>query len=122
KALARWWPQKGSADLREANDDALDYMIKQMTPQAAYALRFRVRREKQSRHDLAKVAAVLGSRVGMTRNLATIVRTAESGVEASGLKRGSGGRSNDRAARRERRHRSRYTPASVGKPVKRADI
>ena len=60
----------------------MDYMLKQMTPQAAYALRFRVRREKRSRRDLAKVAAVLGNRVGMTRNLARIVRALESPLRA----------------------------------------
>lgn len=76
KAVARWWPEKRTADLQEVvdADDVLDYMLKQMTPQAAYALRFRVGRETHSRHDLAKVAAVLGNRVGMTRNLDQIVR------------------------------------------------
>lgn len=73
KALMRWWPDQGVADLREADDEALDYILKQMTPQAAYVLRFLVTRERASRHDLAKVAVVLGSRVGMTSNLRSII-------------------------------------------------
>jgi hypothetical protein len=77
KALKRWWPDQEVVDLREADEEVVDYLLKQMTTQAAYALRFRVRREKYSRHDLAKVAAVLGSRVGMTRNLERIVRRLE---------------------------------------------
>ncbi|MDF2810797.1 MAG: hypothetical protein K0S56_1828 [Microvirga sp.] len=77
KALRRWWPDQGVVDLREADDEALGYLLKQMTPQAMFALKFLITREKASRHDLAKVAAVLGKRVGMTSNLAKIVRELE---------------------------------------------
>lgn len=69
KALRRWWPDQGVVDLRQADDEVLNYLLKQMTPQAMFALNFLVTREKASRHDLAKVAAVLGKRVGMTSNL-----------------------------------------------------
>ena len=51
KALNRWWPDQGVADVREADDEVLDYLLKQMTPQAHFALRRRVRRETASRHD-----------------------------------------------------------------------
>jgi hypothetical protein len=74
KALRRWFPDQGVVDVRVADDEVLDYLLKQMTSKAAYVLRWRVTREKASRHDCAKVAAVLGKRVGMTTNLAIIVR------------------------------------------------
>jgi hypothetical protein len=48
---------------------ALTYLLKQMTPQARYALDRRVRREKHCRDTGAPVAAVLGKRCGVSRSL-----------------------------------------------------
>lgn len=47
----------------------------------------------KSRHDLAKVAAVLGSRVGMTRNLERIVRRLEDPLKAKKTSRSASLRS-----------------------------
>jgi hypothetical protein len=75
-ALLRWWPETGAVDFVSVNNptDVVAYMLKQMTPQAQFALRRRVRRETRSRHDLAKVAPVLGSRTGMTGNLKRLTK------------------------------------------------
>jgi hypothetical protein len=48
---------------------ALTYMLKQMTPQARYALHGQVFRERRCRKTHAPVAAVLGRRSGTSRSL-----------------------------------------------------
>lgn len=75
RAVARWWPQPKVAVADDVDDPqkALAYMLKQMTPQAHFALRRLVRRETHSRHDRAKVGAVLGKRTGLTRPLLRLV-------------------------------------------------
>lgn len=78
RALARRWPEPEVADLMPVYDGgAVFYILKQRTPQAHYALGFRGRRERHCRHDQAPVAAVLGPRVGMTRDLERLVRALE---------------------------------------------
>jgi hypothetical protein len=86
-ALRRWLPgaaeavQFGTPEFRidrhgQRTNKALTYMIKQMTPQAWFALEKRVRREKHCRQTHAPVAAVLGKRCGTSRTLnATTRRT-----------------------------------------------
>lgn len=76
---------------------ALTYVLKQMTPQARFALERRVRRETKSRDDDAPVASVLGKRWGVSRSLnrrtratfwkGTTNRKAASGTTALGTKR-----------------------------------
>jgi hypothetical protein len=79
RALARRWPVPEVADLRpiDDEDEAVSYIVKQLTPQAHYALRFRVRRERHCRYSQSPVAAVLGRRVSMTRDLERLVRRLE---------------------------------------------
>ncbi len=82
RALARRWPDPGVAHLRPVDDahEAFAYIVKQHTPQAHYALGFRVRRERHCRHDQTPVAPVLGRRVSMTRDLERLVRYQEIGA------------------------------------------
>lgn len=78
-ALASWFPSPGAVQLRKAEvgrdqsggryNKAATYFLKQMTPQAAYSLNWRVRREKRNRHTGEKVASVLGKRSGLSRSL-----------------------------------------------------
>lgn len=48
---------------------AVTYVLKQMTPQARYALHHRVRRESECKVTGAKVAPVLGKRCGTSANI-----------------------------------------------------
>lgn len=91
KAVTRWWPQPKVAVADDVDDpqEALAYMLKQMTSQAHFALRWMVRRETQSRHDCAKVAPVLGKRTGMTSNLRRLVQAR---VRSKPVVRGQGRR------------------------------
>jgi hypothetical protein len=86
RALARRWPAPEVADLRpiDDEDEPVSYIIKQLTPQALYALRFRVHRERHCRHDQKPVAAVLGRRASMTRDLERLVRRQEIEVPCAG--------------------------------------
>lgn len=78
-ALRRWLPGKENVvDLGRPKfsntrfgrvNKALTYMLKQMTPQAWFALNKRVRREKQCRTTHEAVAPVLGKRSGVSRTL-----------------------------------------------------
>ena len=51
------------------DEQALTYILKQMTPQARFALCYRVRRETRCRETHAPVAAVMGRRHGVSRSL-----------------------------------------------------
>jgi hypothetical protein len=70
-AVARWWPEPDAAHLQDVHDlrGLLAYVSKQMSSRAAYAVRFRIRRETACRRNGALVAPVLGRRLGMTANL-----------------------------------------------------
>ncbi|WP_150117851.1 hypothetical protein [Microvirga vignae] len=74
------WPEPEVADFRRIDDqdEAVSYIVKQLTPQAHYALRIRVRRERHCRYSQSPVAEVLGRRVSMTRDLERLVRRLES--------------------------------------------
>jgi hypothetical protein len=80
EALHRWLPGEervvkiGKPEYKRdrfgrRTNKALTYMLKQMTPQARFALEGRVRRENKCRDDHAPVAAVLGRRCGVSRSL-----------------------------------------------------
>jgi hypothetical protein len=79
-ALRRWLPgaenavHLGRPEFRRDRygrkvNKALTYMLKQMTPQAHYALGGQVFREKQCRETHARVVPVLGRRSGVSRSL-----------------------------------------------------
>lgn len=77
-ALRRWCPGKPETVHCEhvTSDGAFTYMLKQMTPQALYALCGKVYREGCNRHDGAKVGKVLGKRCGTSKNLGPEARKA----------------------------------------------
>jgi hypothetical protein len=86
-ALRRWLPgtaeavHVGTPEFQidrygQRTNKALTYMLKQMTPNAWFALGKRVRREKQCRQTHAAVAAVLGKRCGTSRTLNAATRQA----------------------------------------------
>jgi hypothetical protein len=86
-ALRRWLPGKPEAvhvgvpkfqtdRCGRRTNKALTYMLKQMTPNAWFALSRRIRREKQCRQTHAPVAAVLGKRCGTSRTLNATARQA----------------------------------------------
>jgi hypothetical protein len=72
-ALQRWWPEPNAVDIRRVHDvtGALRYLSKQLSPQAHFAVRRRIRRQSQCGRTGARVAPVLGRRFGMTRSLST---------------------------------------------------
>jgi hypothetical protein len=86
-ALRRWLPgedevvELGRPEYRRDRfgrlvNKAVTYLLKQMTPQAWFALEKRVRREKQCRVTHAPVAAVMGKRWGTSRSLNKATRKA----------------------------------------------
>jgi hypothetical protein len=79
RALTRRWPEPEVVDLRPVYDEegAISYIVKQLTPQAHFAVGRRVRRERHCRHDQALVAGVWGLRANMTRDLERAVRRLE---------------------------------------------
>lgn len=78
-ALASWFPSLGAVQLDKAEfgrderggryNKAATYVLKQMTPQAAFSLSWQVRRETRDRRTGDKVAAVLGKRCGLSQSL-----------------------------------------------------
>lgn len=93
EALRRWLPgdpravkltepeydRKRRDRLGRSINKALTYLLKQMSPQARYALQARgldVRRERHCRKTGAPVAAVLGKRCGISRSLNAKARRA----------------------------------------------
>ncbi len=70
-AVRRWWPDKNVADVRRATnvEGAVRYLSKQLSPQAHFAVRRRIGRQRVCPRTEARVAPVLGRRFGMTRNL-----------------------------------------------------
>jgi hypothetical protein len=79
RALTRRWPEPEVVDLKPVYDEkgAISYIVKQLTPQAHFAVGRSVRRERHCRHDKALVAVVLGLRANMTRDLERLVRRLE---------------------------------------------
>jgi hypothetical protein len=87
ESVRRWLPGRDEVvKLREPEfrkdrygrhtNKALTYMLKQMTPQAWFALKGRVFREKKCRETHAPVAPVLGRRFGISRSLNRNTRAA----------------------------------------------
>jgi hypothetical protein len=73
-AVERWWPTP-TGDLRWVYNmpGAVRYLSKQMSPQAHFAVLRRIRRERESRHTGARVAPVLGRRLGQSRQLKQLI-------------------------------------------------
>jgi hypothetical protein len=73
-AVRRWWPEPIS-DLGPTYNvrGVVGYLSKQMSPQAHFAMRRRIRRERKCRRTGAPVAPVLGRRLGLSRGLRELV-------------------------------------------------
>jgi hypothetical protein len=73
-AVRRWWPSPiGNVERVYHPQHVVGYLSKQMTPQAHFAVGRQIRRERQCRRTGAKVAAVLGRRMGMSRQASDLL-------------------------------------------------
>jgi hypothetical protein len=72
-AVLCWWPVENAADVRPVKgvQRVVRYLSKQLSPQAHFAVRRRIGRQRACPRTAARVAPVLGRRFGMTRNLKT---------------------------------------------------